>query len=173
MLKSIFAPGTAIAAFLFMIICPAHGADDFGLRVAAGFRVSLYADHELANDIYAMTLDARGRVVVTGPGYVKTLHDSKGTGKADSATLFATPAQGGMGMCFDGNDLYFCGGGWLSRYRDTGGKGHADSPPQRILPIAYAEHGGHAMRKGPDGWWYLIGGNDSKFGTEHFTLPGS
>src|SRR3974377_2352078 len=98
-------------------------ASDLGLRVAPGFRVTLYADHELANDIYAMTLDSKGRVVVTSAGWIKVLHDTKGSGKADKATIFAKTPTGGMGMCFDGDDLYFCGDGWLSRYRDPAGKG--------------------------------------------------
>jgi putative membrane-bound dehydrogenase-like protein len=148
-------------------------ADDLGLRVAPGFRVTLYADENLANDIFAMTLDSQGRVVVTGPGYIKTLHDTHGTGKADRATLFATPPTGGMGMCFDGNDLYFCGGGWFSRYRDAGARGRADGPPEHFFPLAFSEHGGHAMRKGPDGCWYLLGGNDSGIGRKHVTLPHS
>ncbi|HEV3118706.1 MAG TPA: HEAT repeat domain-containing protein, partial [Gemmataceae bacterium] len=164
----------ALSSVIFLL--SAQGVcrgEDLGLRVPPGFRVSVYADHELANDIFAMTLDAKGRVVVTGPGYIKTLHDTRGAGKADRATLFASPRDGGMGMCFDGNDLYFCGGGWLSRYRDAHGSGHADGPPERIIPLAHAEHGGHALRKGPDGWWYIIGGNDSKFGRAHATLPHS
>ena len=57
-----------------------------GVRVAPGFRVTLYADQDLANDIQAMTLDARGRVVVTGPGYIKTLLDTDGNGQADDKT---------------------------------------------------------------------------------------
>jgi len=148
-------------------------AEDLGLRVAPGFRVTLYADQDLANDIFAMTLDSQGRVVVTGPGYIKVLHDTKKTGKADRATLFATPPTGGMGLCFDGNDLYFCGGGWLSRYRDPAGKGYAEGPPERILPLAFSEHGGHAMRKGPDGCWYVIGGNEIKNPRSLITVPNS
>lgn len=148
-------------------------AEDHGLRVAPGFRVTLYSDHELANDIYAMTLDAHGRVVVTSQGWIKVLHDTKGTGKADKATVFAETKTGGMGMCFDGNDLYFCGDGWFSRYSDRDGRGRADGPPERLLPMAFNEHGGHAMRKGPDGWWYLIGGNDSGIDQRHVTLPNS
>src|SRR5687768_1121571 len=70
--------------------------DNLGLRVARGFRVSLYADSSLANDIYAMTLDSRGRVVVTSRGYIRTLVDDDGDGVADSATDFATTATGGM-----------------------------------------------------------------------------
>ncbi|MHC5543964.1 DUF7133 domain-containing protein, partial [Singulisphaera rosea] len=77
-------------------------ADDLGLKVPPGFRVTLYSDQGLANDIYAMTLDAEGRLVVTSRGYVKLLHDSDGDGKADRATLYAEPETGGMGLCFDG-----------------------------------------------------------------------
>src|ERR1041384_6216467 len=49
--------------------------EGLGLRVPRGFRVSLYADAALANDIYAMTIDARSNVVVTSQGYVKRLVD--------------------------------------------------------------------------------------------------
>ena len=147
--------------------------NDLGLRVARGFRVSLYADASLANDIYAMTLDARGNVVVTSKGYIRTLLDTNGDGVADSSREFATTASGGMGLCFDGNDLYFTGDGFFSRYRDTDGNGVADGPPEQILPMAFSEHGGHAPRKGPDAWWYVIGGNDTKFDQRHVTIPGS
>jgi putative membrane-bound dehydrogenase-like protein len=166
--------GLLLGAILGAGLLPAAAkAEDLGLQVVPGFRVSLYADQNLANDIFAMTLDSHGRVVVTGPGYIKILHEAKGTRKADKATIFATPAQGGMGICFDGNDLYFCGGGWFSRYRDSQGKAQADGPPEHLLPLVHAEHGGHAMRKGPDGWWYLIGGNDSKITDRLITLPHS
>src|SRR5438270_12434677 len=50
----------------------------FGVRLARGFRISVYAGPELANDIYAMTLDASGNVVVTSQGYIKTLRDTDG-----------------------------------------------------------------------------------------------
>src|SRR5258708_7436274 len=110
-------------------------AQDLGLRAPLGFRVSLYADETLANDIYAMTLDAQGRVVVTSRGWIKVLHDTRGIGKADKATIFAKTPTGGMGLCFDGNDLYFCGDGWLSRYRDKG-RGEADGPPEKLIPLS-------------------------------------
>ena len=32
-----------------------------------------------------------------------------------------------------------------------------------ILPLAFGEHGGHAIHKGPDGCFYVIGGNDTSF----------
>src|SRR2546423_830209 len=108
-----FALKIGLAVTLGCLAAGAGRGADLGLRVAPGFRVTLYADQDLANDVYAMTLDSHGRVVVTSRGYVKVLHEGRGTGKADRATLFAETATGGMGLCFDGNDLYFCGDGWL------------------------------------------------------------
>ena len=37
-----------------------------GLKVPPGFEVTEFADHKLANNIYCMTLDPKGRVVVAG-----------------------------------------------------------------------------------------------------------
>ncbi|MFN4261020.1 MAG: HEAT repeat domain-containing protein [Gemmataceae bacterium] len=139
-----------------------HG--DLGLRVAPGFRVTVYAGPELANDIQAMTLDKQGRVVVTSRGWVKRLHDTNGDGNADQAEVIATTPRGGLGMTFDGDDLLFAGDGWLSRYRIR--QGQVADRPERIAPLAHGEHGGHIMRQGPDGCWYLIGGNDTGFTPE-------
>lgn len=158
---------------LILAISAIVRADEPNLRLADGFAISLYADLDLANDIQAMTLDSHGRVVVTGPGYIKILHDDNVDGRADRSTLFATTGTGGMGLCFDGNDLLFMGDGWLSRYRDADGDGRADGTPERIAPFAYGEHGGHAIRKGPDGWWYVIGGNDAKIDGNFVTTASS
>jgi len=136
---------------------------DLGLRVASGFRVTLFADDTLAGDISALTIDSRGNVVVTGPGYIRTLLDRNNDGFADAAENFASPPTGGMGLCFDGDDLMFTGNGALWRHRDTDGDGRADGAPERLLSLAFGEHGGHAVRQGPDGAWYVMGGNDSKF----------
>src|SRR5688572_5532613 len=105
---------------------------ELGVRVAPGFRVTLYADHDLAADSYAMTLDSHGRVVVTSQGYLRILHDRDGDGRADLGTSFAGTGTGGMGLCFDGNDLYFAGDGALLRFRDADGNGEADGAPERI-----------------------------------------
>jgi len=87
-----------------------------GVSLAPGFRISVYAGPDLANDIYAMTLDAAGNVVVTSQGYIKKLYDTDGDGRADTETLFGTTEKGGMGLCADGGDLYFCGDGGLLRF---------------------------------------------------------
>ena len=162
------------------IILPfiAHAADlipvpELGLRIPRGFRLTLYADSDLANDIYAMALDARGNVVVTSQGYVKMLLDRNGDGFADGTVPLIRTRTGGMGMCFDGTDLWFMGDGALSRFRDTNDDELPDGPGQRLLSFNFLEHGGHAMRKGPDGWWYVVAGNETRFTADHSSLATS
>jgi putative membrane-bound dehydrogenase-like protein len=160
-------------ALLLLLPQDLSKVEEFGLRVAKGFKVTLVSDHALANDLYSMTLDSKGRIVVSSAGWIKTLHDDDGDGKADRAELFAEVKSGAMGMCFDGNDLLASAGGGLWRYRDADGDGKADGPPELISKYVFGEHGHHAIRKGPDGWWYLIGGNDAAITKEHVTLPNS
>ena len=127
-----------------------------------GFEVSLYADDELAHDIFSMTVDAQGRVVVAGAGYVKTLHDSDGDGRADRATLFSSvPASGAHGMYFDGADLICTGDNSVMRLRDTDGDGVADGEPQIWTALRHPEHGANGLVRGPDGCYYLVCGNDA------------
>src|SRR5688572_1483240 len=114
---------------LVLAVLSSHGqtglvtVDDLGLRIARGFRVTQYADASLANDIYAMTMDSRGDVLVTSRGYIRTLLDNNEDGIADSSREFGATGTGGMGLCFDGNDLMFVGDGFFSRYRDANGDG--------------------------------------------------
>src|SRR5438034_11712916 len=95
-----------------------------GLRVPSGFEVTEYADSKLANDIFSMTLDPHGRVVVSGPGYIRILVDDDHDGRADRAIDFADgPKDGAQGMLWEGSVLYFTGAGGLRRYRDENGYG--------------------------------------------------
>ena len=94
-------------------------------------------------------------------------------GGGDTVGPTPTTSTGGMGLCFDGNDLYFTGDQHLWRFRDSNGDGVPDGPADDLLPLHFAEHGGHAPRRGPDGWWYVIGGNDTRFNPQHTTLATS
>jgi putative heme-binding domain-containing protein len=166
--------GMLAAGFPLLVAEPATRSVPSGaFRLPPGFVLEQYADEKLANDIYAMTLDEQGRVVVTSAGYIKRLEDSDGDGRADRAVLLATPRSGGMGLFCDGEYLYYCGDGWLSRYRRIGPNGELASEPEKILPLAFNEHGGHAMRKGPDGWWYVMAGNDARVTAELVNDPAS
>ena len=59
------------------------------VSVPSGFVAHLFADDELAHDVFSMTIDSAGNVVVAGSGYVKTLIDTDGDGTADTAKTFA------------------------------------------------------------------------------------
>ena len=154
--------------FLFLlalsVVCRGELVDvpEHGLRVQRGFRVAQFSDEKLANDIWCMTLSPRGEVTVSGAGYIATLLDENGDGVAERAVEFAK-LKGAMGLCFsdDGKQLLVMADGWLSEYRDDNLDRVADGSPRRILGVQTGEHGGHAIRKGPDGWWWVIAGNDA------------
>jgi putative membrane-bound dehydrogenase-like protein len=142
------------------------------VSVPSGFVAHLFADDELAHDVFSMTIDSAGNVVVAGSGYVKTLIDTDGDGTADTAKTFAVgPKTGSQGMFFLGRDLLCTGDGALLRYRDANGDGQADGPPDRFLEFKTGgEHDVHSIQRGPDGWWYLNAGNyagiTDKYATE-------
>lgn len=144
---------------------------DLGLTVPEGFTITRYADDSLAHDIFSMTIDSLGRVVVSGPGYVKILVDADHDGKADKAIDFADgPASGAQGLCFFGRNLLCTGDAGLILYKDENGDDHADGPPETFLKIKTgSEHNAHAVRRGPDGWWYVIAGNMSEVTKGHAT----
>lgn len=154
---------------------PAGSQDSVGVTVPEGFEVNLFADDNLAHDIYSLTVDAKGQVVVAGRGYVRTLIDDDGDGRADRAQQFSDiPANGAMGMFFLGHDLICTGDAGLLRLRDTDGDGRADGPPDVFLKVKTGnEHDAHAIRRGPDGWWYLMCGNMSNVTAGYVTLATS
>ncbi|WP_437203284.1 PVC-type heme-binding CxxCH protein [Planctomicrobium sp. SH664] len=169
----VFAAGLVLGVFAACDFLQA--AEDLGVQVPEGFEVTLYADDHLAHDIYSMTIDSLGRVVVSGAGYVKILQDTNGDGVADVAIPFADgPRTGAQGMYFVGRDLLCAGDAGLIRFRDRDGNDRADGPPDVFLKIkAGNEHGVHAIRKGPDGWWYVIAGNHAGVTDKYISLPTS
>jgi putative membrane-bound dehydrogenase-like protein len=166
----------ALLAFIVLLLPGrAPGQDTpHGLKVPPGFEVTEFADASLANDIYCMTLDPKGRVVVGGRGYIKILVDDDGDGKADRAIAFADrPKDGAMGLFWEGKHLYVTGDGGLQRFTTTDGD-HADGPPQLIRKMKTGtEHGAHAILRGPDGWLYVLCGNNTNIDKSFAELPTS
>jgi putative membrane-bound dehydrogenase-like protein len=146
-----------------------------GLRVPPGFEVTEFADSKLANDIFSMTLDPHGRVVVSGRGYIRILVDDDNVGRADRAIDFTDgPKDGAQGLLFEGSSLYFTGDGGLRRYRDENGDGKADGPAELIRAMnTGGEHHAHAIKRGPDGWLYVLCGNMTGIDRTYATLPTS
>src|SRR4030081_2908792 len=132
-----------------------------GLRVPAGFEVTEFADSKLANDIFSMTLDPRGRVVVSGRGYIRILVDDDNDGRADRAIPFAdSPKEGAQGLLWEEPYLYFTGDGGLGRFRGATEGDRAEGPVEMIAPLKTGgEHDAHAILRGPDGWLYVLCGN--------------
>ena len=131
------------------------------LKLPPGFTARLYADNAIAPDIYTMTIDDAGRVLVAGRGYVRVLVDDDGDGYADRAdALIDGLKDGAMGLLAEGDSLYVVADGGLKRYRGYNGKDKLKGPPETLVALkTRGEHDAHAVRRGPDGWLYLLCGN--------------
>ena len=135
------------------------------VRVPEGFVVELYADDELAANITAMTVDHHGRVVVAGPGYIRTLLDDDGDGRADRGLMFAeghaTGARGLVVVPQERGSLLLCTDDvGLRIARDLNDDDRADVPLDMLLAFGGGEHGLHGLCQGPDGDFYFLYGND-------------
>jgi putative heme-binding domain-containing protein len=166
-------PAASLVLVLLIAAIPAPAAEpDHGLRLPPGFQVTQFADDKLAPDIHCLTLDPRGRVIVSGRGYVRLLVDDDGDGKADRALDFAeAPKDGAMGLFWEGDSLYCVGDGGLRVYRDANGPGRLR--PSKILFKCKTggEHTAHAVQRGPDGWMYFLCGDHTGIDRTHATLP--
>jgi len=133
------------------------------IKLADGLTIRHVAADDLVPDCTAMTTDQRGRIFASGPGYVRLLLDRDQDGIYDATeTLVHAPSHGAHGLCVDGDVLYYVGdnGVWCV---DTIDSADRDKAPVRVLEIKTGgEHDAHALRKGPDGHWYLIAGNGTK-----------
>jgi putative heme-binding domain-containing protein len=134
------------------------------VKVATGLTIQHVADDDLAPDCTAMATDSDGRLLVSGPGYVRELLDRDGDGIYDAFRSIAdSPSHGAHGLCVDGDALYYVGDNGVWQINDFTSGDEAESKPVRVLEIKTGgEHDAHALRKGPDGFWYLIAGNGTK-----------
>jgi putative heme-binding domain-containing protein len=157
------------------LLLPATAAGQApGVRVPDGFEVVEVADGALSNDIFCLCLDPQGRPVVSGRGYVRLLTEPDDRGRYTKALDFAgAPKDGAMGLLWEGDDLYCVGDGGLRVWQDAGGKGR-ERPPELLFPLKTGgEHDAHAVRRGPDGWLYLLCGNNAGISAKHASLPTS
>lgn len=132
-----------------------------GFRLPPDFVISQVADHTLADDIFCLTIDPRGRITVAGRGYIRILHDDDGDGRADRVTQFSdVPRDGAQGLLWEEDVLYCVGDGGLHKFIDKNNDNRADGPAQLLYKFRTGgEHNAHALRRGQDGWLYLLCGN--------------
>jgi putative heme-binding domain-containing protein len=167
---------SSVALALLLTAVPAAAADGSvpGLRLSPGFEITEFAGDQLANDIWGLTIDPRGRVVVSGPGYIRILIDDHGRGRADRAIDLADVREGAQGLLWEGSYLYFTADGGLRRYHIGRDGDHADGPAELIRAMhTGGEHCAHAIRRGPDGWLYLLCGNSTGIDGRCAQLPTS
>ena len=149
---------------MLTVLLLAASAPTSDIRVPQGFTATLYADHHAANDIYTMAIDDAGRVIVAGKGYVRVLDGGRAFAILDNLK------DGPMGLLAEGDSLFVVADGGLKRYRGYNGRDKLTKPPETILPVKTAgEHDAHAVRRGPDGWLYLMCGNMAGVGKRYVT----
>ena len=134
------------------------------VKVARGLTIRHVADDDLVPDCTALETDIEGRLFASGPGYIRELLDRDGDGIYDATrSVIDAPAHGAHGLCIDGSDLYYVGDNGVWRVRKYVTANMATGKAERVLEIKTGgEHDAHALRRGPDGFWYLIAGNGTK-----------
>jgi putative heme-binding domain-containing protein len=146
-----------------------------GLSAPPGFEITEFSESSLANDITCMTIDPKGRIIVAGRGYIRLLLDETRQGLASKAVDIVQGVKDqAMGLYWEGDTLFAVvdGGLWCWHIGKDGLT--ADRRGDRIVPLRTSgEHHAHAIRRGPDGWLYLLTGDSAEI-DEHFaTLPTS
>ncbi len=133
------------------------------VKLAEGLRLWKIAGNEQVPNAFCMAVHDSGDLIVSGPGYFRRLQISPG-GLTAVTELPHPPARGAQGLWCAGDDLLFVGGPGLCRLTKVLADDHDGSvtKPEVLLEIETGkEHQAHAIRQGPDGWWYLICGNDT------------
>ena len=154
-----------LAPLMAVTAADPHEVAAFQVGGAEGFRVQRVAGPEEATNVYAMTLDDAGQVIVSGPGYIRRLTDTDGDGYLEHREeLFAGPESGCQGLlCLD-DHLFFVSKGGLYRMPLEPSGSTTPVAPEVVLALSGGgEHGPHAIRRGADGFLYLLGGNHAGF----------
>ncbi len=160
-----------LVAHLICFVAIAEGKQ-VPVELPEGFSIEKVAGNDLVPDASAMTVDRSGSPVVSGPGYVRRLIDSDDDGDFDRFETLAATKGIAQGVWFDGQQLWLTVDGSIKRSVSR----EADQPFvfEDVVSITTdQEHGSHAIRKGPDGWWYVLCGNATKIREQFHSLPTS
>lgn len=144
-------------------------------RVPPGFEISLFAGDEMTHDTWSLAISRQGQVAVAGPGYIKILIDRDGNGEADRVALVSSKARNPHGLLWVGSDLMSVQPEGVFLHADQNDDGIPDGNPSLFykLPGGGGEHGPHGIRRGPDGWFYVACGNNTRIGKGNITTTTS
>jgi len=140
--------------------------DPSRFHVKPGFTIDVAAEPALTGSIVCMTLDVKGRPVVSREnGPIVILDEPDAARKFQKAREYTSKVRNCQGLlAWDAATFYVVGqgpeGAGLYRLQDTDGDDAADEV-QLIHKFrgGMEEHGPHAVVAGPDGYLYLCIGN--------------
>lgn len=153
---------------VIVLASASHAWAELPLKVPAGFVVTEVCGPDLANDIYGIQIDAKGRLVAYGRGYVRQILDAK-----RSVELVAGMTGGPMGLLWEDDTLWVVVDGGLKKYPNVTGREPAKNPRTVLKIKTGGEHDAHAVRRGPDGKLYLLCGNNAGVNAKTVTSPNS
>ena len=147
-------------------------AQEVPVDLPDGFSIKKVAGNDLVPDASSMTVGPAGAPIVCGPKYVRRLIDDNADGTFDSFETLATTKGIAQGVWFDGETLWLTVDGAIKRSVSRK-KGQPFEMQEVVSITTNVEHGSHAIRKGPDGWWYVICGNATKIRRAFYSLADS
>jgi putative heme-binding domain-containing protein len=136
------------------------------LEVEPGFKVELLHSATLNEGSWvAMTIDPKGRLIVSPQNETKLYRITLANGKFDQIETISQPVGAAMGLLCTSDALFVNGEGpdGRSLYR-LPIQGDGFGAPVMIHKIEHSggEHGSHAIELGPDKKLYVISGNFTK-----------
>ena len=135
------------------------------LKVAEGFKVELLRSAQAGEGSWvSMTVDGKGRFIVSPQGKEPMLRFTIENGKIAKQETIDLPVSGAMGLLYAFDSLYVNGQGpegyHLYRLRDTDGDDKYDKwELLRKWAGGAGEHGAHGIVLGPDQQLYIVCGN--------------
>jgi putative heme-binding domain-containing protein len=144
------------------------------IRVEPGFKVALlHSAGPTEGSWIDMTVDAKGRLIISPQGEEKLLRLSISRGRLSKTERLDAPVGSAMGLLYADNCLFLDGKGpkgWgIYRLR---AQGESFAAPELLRPMSTdGEHGSHAIVLGPDHKLYIVCGNFVKVPSD--ILPSS
>ncbi len=129
-------------------------------NVHPGLKISKIATDQHVHDCTSIAIGNNQTIFVAGPNYLRRITlEPKTNAILDVAEVTDSTQQAAQGLCIDQGSLYYVGDGAVWRVPDA----YSSQPqtPESIFTVPTGgEHRSHAIRKGKQGNWFLITGND-------------
>jgi putative heme-binding domain-containing protein len=153
---------------------PREATSAESIHVEPGFKVQLLHSATPSEGSWiAMTIDAKGRLIISPQGHGPLLRMTLAHGRLSKIERLDAPVGEAMGLLYADGSLFLDGhgpNGWgIYRLRARGG---GFAAPELLRPMSTGgEHGSHSIVLGPDHKLYIVCGNFTKVPSD--ILPSS